>query len=90
MFNRLKALMHMAKYVADPDIQRTLQLIQVKKQKEQMYKELISAPLKYEIIKDFIEAARAGVVVKFTVQGIPVEIRKDGEYQESRFTSPEF
>jgi Zn-dependent M32 family carboxypeptidase len=70
-------------------VQKALQQVAIEKEKQQAYNELVKSPLKYDIIRDFIEAAKHDVVVRFTVDGIPIEIRKDVPHQQKNKYSSE-
>ncbi len=78
------------KLIENPHIQKALELKKIEEEKKAAYDRLVKQPYKYEIIKDFIEAAAQGVVVRFTVDGVPIEIRKDETKQQDRFSSATF
>lgn len=87
MFNKLLALIKLAN---SPSIVKAIELAKIEEEKKKSYDQLVKSPFKYEIIKDFVEAASQGVTVRFTIDGIPIEIKRDLPDQKNRFTSETF
>ena len=80
----------LTKLVDNPYVQKALEQEQIEKEKLAAYEQLVKSPFKYEIIKDFVNAAAQGVVVKFVVDGIPIEIRRDEAPVKNKFSSDLF
>lgn len=73
-----------------PTLAKAIETKHIEDEKQAAYQELVKSPFRYEIIKDFVNAAAMGVVVKFTVDGIPIEIKRDEEKLPNRYSSPTF
>ncbi len=73
-----------------PAVQAAVQAAAIETEKQKAYNALVKSPFNYTIIKDFVEAAKHDVVVKFVVDGIPIEIRRDVPYAKNKYTSDTF
>ena len=81
---RLSALMD------SPMIRATIEAQKIADEKRLSYDKLVKAPFSYEIIQDFVNAASHGVVVKFIVDGIPIEIKRDEPEKKNKYSSDLF
>ena len=85
-----KELAELKALLETPFMKAAIEQQKIEAEKKAAYDQLVKQPFKYEIIKDFVTAAEHGVVVKFMVDGVPVEIRREEEVKRNRFTSDTF